>query len=71
MFKKMNLGCHDIHTRYYSLPNTLNSDYGYSCFTQELYNQVFNINHKILLKIIKINGILCTTFSQTNRKYNS
>ena len=48
-----------------------NPDYGYRRVTQELHNQGFNTNHKVVLKIMKMNGILCTAFNRITRKYNS
>ncbi|MBJ7658372.1 transposase, partial [Weissella confusa] len=36
-----------------------NPDYGYRRVTQELRNRGFNTNHKVVLKIMKMNGLLC------------
>ena len=48
-----------------------NPDYGYRRVTQELRNRGFNTNHKVVLKIMKMNGLLCTAFNRLTRKYNS
>ncbi|MBJ7687389.1 IS3 family transposase, partial [Weissella confusa] len=48
-----------------------NPDYGYRRVTQELHNRGFNTNHKVVLKIMKMNGLLCTAFNRLTRKYNS
>ncbi|MCT0024070.1 IS3 family transposase, partial [Weissella confusa] len=36
-----------------------------------LRNRGFNTNHKVVLKIMKMNGLLCTAFNRLTRKYNS
>ena len=48
-----------------------NPDYGYRRVTQELRNRGFNTNHKVVLKIMKMNGLLCTAFNRLTRQYNS
>ncbi|GJM47961.1 IS3 family transposase [Weissella soli] len=48
-----------------------NPDYGYRRVTQELRNRGFNTNHKVVLKIMKMDGLLCTAFKRLTRKYNS
>ena len=48
-----------------------NPDYGYRRVTYELHNRGFTANHKVVLKIMKTNGLLCTAFDRLTRKYNS
>ncbi|MBJ7689264.1 transposase [Weissella confusa] len=37
-------------------------DYGYRRVTQELHNRGFNTNHKVVLKIMKMNRLPCTAY---------
>lgn len=49
----------------------INPDYGYRRVTQELHHRGFKTNHKVVWKIMKVNGLLCTAFNRLTRKYNS
>jgi len=48
-----------------------NPDFGYRTVTAELKNRGKRINHKVVLKIMKQNNVLCHAFDRKTRKYNS
>ena len=48
-----------------------NPDYGYRRVTAELHHRGLKANHKVVLKIMTINGLLCTAFNRLTKKYNS
>ncbi|WP_406827441.1 IS3 family transposase [Pediococcus inopinatus] len=48
-----------------------NPDFGYRTVTDALRNNGKIVNHKVVLKIMKQNDVLCHAFDRKTRKYNS
>jgi len=46
-------------------------DYGYRPITQELHKRGLIVNHKLVLRIMHENNLLCRAFDKRTRKYNS
>ncbi|WP_155451906.1 IS3 family transposase, partial [Apilactobacillus kunkeei] len=48
-----------------------NKSYGYRRVCLELTNRGYRVNHKLVLKIMKKNNLLSSSYSRKTRKYNS
>ena len=47
------------------------SDFGYRTVTDALRNRGIIVNHKVVLKLMQENDLLCHAFEKTTKKYNS
>ena len=46
------------------------SDFGYRTVTDALRNRGIIVNHKVVLKLMQENDLLCHAFEKTTKKYN-